>query len=297
MKFFLILIFCISAFASLSCKTQDVPYRAIWPGVSSTISSGRVAVIELDEQGDLWDGNQIQGAINLIKEKGDGNPLLITYVHGWRNDATDETNDLKLFCGFMERLGKVKPVGMTPVGVFIGWRGSAVHEKIKGVGPAFAMGTTFWNRKAATGRMAGIGFNRAIGQTGAAARKLGGKVVLVGHSFGGRIVERAIGNSLSSQLGLGSSFKSPADLVVLVNPATESLTAREIKLALRDWKESYPLIVAITSKTDGPNKTAWPLGYCVSKFALQVPPDRNYIVSLKHSDGTAETYLEGLRGI
>jgi hypothetical protein len=82
---------------------------------------------------------------------------------------------------------------------------------------------------------------------------------------------------------------------VLVNPATESLTAREIKLALRDWKESYPLIVAITSKTDGPNKTAWPLGYCVSKFALQVPPDRNYIVSLKHSDGTAETYLDAQR--
>jgi hypothetical protein len=59
-----------------------------------------LAFIEFDEKGDFWDRQQLGHAYKQI-EKLSRNPskppLLLTYIHGWQNNASDETHDVANF--------------------------------------------------------------------------------------------------------------------------------------------------------------------------------------------------------
>src|SRR6185369_5908419 len=56
------------------------------------------------------------------------------------------------------------------------------------------------------------------------------RVVLIGHSFGGLILEKALGQAMVSMLYSqtnAAEIKPPANLVLLINPAASSIHARE----------------------------------------------------------------------
>ena len=250
-------------------------YQEGWPKVrvhAGEQGSNRrhLAVVELDEQGDLWDTGQLRQALAMIRAT--PRPLLVTYVHGWRHDARPGDADLVQFDRFIADLNREKPAGYTACGIYIGWRGSSVGES-GGAGAVAAL-LSFWDRKWATDRMADIGLSRVLNQSSAAAWRRGGRSVAIGHSFGGRILERTAGISSAAQAGTLDTLKPAADLVVLVNPASESLTARKLKLALRGWTKPYPLIVAIGAPDDAATGRAWPWGYRLSPQ----PRTRDYTV-------------------
>jgi hypothetical protein len=53
-------------------------------------------VVEFDEQGELHDKTQLTDALKGIQDTS-GKILLIVFVHGWQNDASNATSDLRHF--------------------------------------------------------------------------------------------------------------------------------------------------------------------------------------------------------
>src|SRR5215831_8918006 len=76
-------------------RTDDQPYD--------------LAFIEFDEKGDFWDRQQLGHAYKQIEKlsRNPGKPpLLLTYLHGWQNNASDKTQDVANFRGLLSRLSR-----------------------------------------------------------------------------------------------------------------------------------------------------------------------------------------------
>lgn len=261
--------------ALTACQTPHQPY---WkPGELASQNAGDVplAVIEFDERGDYWNPKQFGTARKLLKSR--QAPVLFTFVHGWRHDARREDSDLQSFQVFLNRL---KPeYGDRLVGVYIGWRGAEIQEQgaAKWVSQPATL-FSFWGRKHITDQMAGVTFQNTLWQLAALTRPAAnsqagtrGRAILIGHSFGGRVVERTLGPAAVAQMN--NKLQMPYDLTFLINPASESLYARQLRLALRSWSHERPAIITLSAEDDVPVGKAWPL-------ALLVPDgvrDRAYV--------------------
>lgn len=225
-----------------------------------------LAVVEIDEQGDLWSGKEVRRAQDMIKATPKP-PIVFIYVHGWQNNARPNNKDLQTFSDYLAELARNPRIAKdaTVCGVFIGWRGATFPDwfdsTVIGRLPRFA---SFWSRLDATNRVAGVSLTRAIGEIVSASRKHPvdrGVSILIGYSFGGRIVERTLGQALVMQHAFSSEQDGallPADLTILINSASESLYAREIKLALESWKTPRPAIISLTADSDMVTAAAWP---------------------------------------
>jgi hypothetical protein len=233
------------------------------------VSPYRLCAIEFDEQGIPWNYQQRRAALSAVRQSG-GRPLLIVFIHGWQHNASARDTDLVTFNRLLDRLtasgglpGRTKVVG-----VFIGWRGlSGVRElDWTGIGWA-ARQFSFYSRKNKTDKIAGVGLTQTLYDLSSAARAEGGNVVFVGHSFGGRILEKAVAQALIGQTAGsagGSTVMTPADLTLLINPASEALNARQLKIALQNWRGRTPPVVSLTSTNDLATGLAWPVATTLS---------------------------------
>src|SRR5882672_7264420 len=101
------------------------------------------------------------------------------------------------------------------------------------------------------------------------------KVVLVGHSMGALILEKALSQAIVGSLlaSPNKSPKSPADLVLLINSAAPSIYARQLMSMLsrssgggeshsgsNAFSMDRPLIISATSKGDWATGTFFPIG-------------------------------------
>jgi hypothetical protein len=238
-----------------SCATAHRPYHSVNDTeAQADLERDRVAVIEFDERGDYWESRQIRRAEALIRKV--QAPVLVTYIHGWRHDAKPDDGDLRSFRNFIKNLNEA--VDGRACGVFVGWRGASVEEGglIGAISEPISL-LSFWGRKKITDQMAGVPFAQTLWKLAETTKASDGHSILIGHSFGGRIVERTLGTTAIAQMNNGQSM--PYNLTFLINPATESLYARQLKLALRQWKSNQPAIVAIAAKDDFATGTAWPI--------------------------------------
>ena len=220
----------------------------------------KLAFIEFGEQGSYQDTSQLTNAVELVEKT--HRPLVITYVHGWQNNA--ESSDVKSFSGLLERLNSapaIRDAGFNLVGVYLAWRGKLTPVPV-------LKELSFWNRKAAAERIASnYDCYDAIAAISEAARKHGTAnqySVLLGHSFGGLIVERSVAHAINAEIhGHASADRSlPADLILVVNPAADSILARQMVSALyvRDTENTRPMFVSITSSADIATSLAFPIG-------------------------------------
>ena len=245
------------------------------PNNSVTVENGyKVAFIEFGEQGSYQDPTQLKNALELIQST--EKPLVITYVHGWQNNV--QSGDVKNFESLLARLNRapaIKDVGFHVVGVYLGWRGKLTAVPV-------LKEISFWNRKATAERLASnYDCYDAIASISEAARKNHGTrqyTVLLGHSFGGLIVERSVAHAINAEIhGHADADRSmPADLVIVVNPAADSILARQMIAALysRKTEGARPLFVSITSTGDWATGTVFPIGTglaSVSKGFNKVP--------------------------
>jgi|ERR1044071_1629941 hypothetical protein len=258
-----------TSLSSLRSNTSANPSNSVL-----TENGCKTAFIEFGEQGSYQDPTQLPNALALIRNT--AKPLVITYVHGWQNNA--ESNDVARFESLLARLNRapaIRNVGFHVVGIYLGWRG-----KLTGV-PVLAE-LSFWNRKATAERLASnYDVYDAIASISEAARKdhPGGQyTVLLGHSFGGLIVERSVAHAINAEIhGHADSSRSmPADLTIVVNPASDSILARQMIEALyvRKTEGARPLFVSITSTGDLATGTAFPIGTglaAISKRFNNVP--------------------------
>jgi hypothetical protein len=248
------------------------------------------AYIEFDEQGDFWDRRQLASAVEAIRN---ARPpvLLAVYAHGWQNHS--QSADVNRFNGrLLAKLASTPPIkgNYTVVGVYLGWNGKKLHGRTRSsLWKATEVGTpfTFWGRKnAAANRVGGTSVTEAIFSVARAARERsqGSKVLMIGHSFGALVMERAVSQAMIGALmfqnietGEDKSVVLPADLVVLVNSAAESIYAKQMIDFFRSnpqgsrSEENYigpdrPLVVSVTASADTATGVAFPIGTNISNL-------------------------------
>ncbi|HEY1254630.1 MAG TPA: hypothetical protein VGF01_07615 [Terracidiphilus sp.] len=272
-------------------------------GVAST-SNFKLGIIEFDDMGESWekctslaDPNncQLSRVLNMIREeKKSGDVVVIVFTHGWKNNASrdnEEKKNLYEFKLLMDGLSREEPAmnlrmqqrtpgqaaparPRTYIGVYLGWRGQSIP------GDLFF---TFWNRRDAAQRVGSSDYAEAIYRLMATTKENSpnSRIVIVGHSFGARVLETAITNTFVSllvpapdsagQAGAAQQI-SPADLILYVNSATDSFRTKELIELMKRTNFTVtrgavphgPLFLSVTSTGDDATKIAFPLGQGIS---------------------------------
>jgi hypothetical protein len=242
----------------------------------------KLSAVEFGELGSYADASKGELANTLQLLRSTERPLLVVYIHGWLNNAT--SGDVGNFKGFLSRLSKSKQVKIhhyTVFGVYFAWPG-------KNLDVPYLKYLTFWNRKQAAERIASNGdCLDAIEQLSQTARQHENNYVfLIGHSFGGLILERTVGHTLRTLQG--QKVRPPWDLALMLNPASDSVLTRQLVSDLHDlydyspepvlgnplnWgghfvpksggdpiAESQPTVVELQSENDTATGTVFPIG-------------------------------------
>jgi hypothetical protein len=198
------------------------------------------AYIEFNDQGRLFDPKpdwiQVQKTLDLIDRNKYKN--IVLYVHGWNNNASEESADVTRFRFALSYLSQKLEPNNDLLGVFIGWRGGTFKGGV--LGPFTFL--TYWSRKEGA-KLVGKGDLTEVIDTLVArtqAVQPGRRFYAVGHSFGARVLEQALQKSSHFEafydaLEQGQTDVAlPIDLVLLINPATDSrLTEKLIDRANR----------------------------------------------------------------
>jgi hypothetical protein len=234
--------------------------------------------IEFDDQGQLWDRQQMSAVLNRIATE-PRELLMVVFVHGWKHSAAPGDDNIETFRQAMAKLSAADAQvaarnGTQPrqvVGVYLGWRGGSVS--VPG-----AKELTFWERKN-TAQKVGHGSvtevlsrleliketkNSLIGNQDT-------RLVVVGHSFGGAVVFAAVGQLLANRfvhtkgpVGQQSTVSGYGDLVVLINPAFEATLFSSLSDMSTErgtyFDAQLPVVAVLTSQADDATKRAFPLG-------------------------------------
>ena len=177
-----------------------------------------LSVVEIDEQGVLQDTMQRDQLLQELKGKDD--LYMIVFVHGWHHSAQPNDPDVIAFRKRL-RFTKLRYPQKQVVGVYIGWRGASLDL------PGLRY-LTFWDRKEVSEEVGRNGLLPLLLQLESIKNKGNDNVLLlVGHSFGGSVLFNAVHQTMLQRLvqaPLGSQdIKGFGDLVVLINPAIESM--------------------------------------------------------------------------
>ncbi len=247
-----------------------------------------IGFVELDDHGLYWTDKELPASMQMIGRAAEPNGAIVAvFVHGWLNNARfpDEDNtDLDNFkhdvlavmsqheTEAARREGRPR---RNVAGVYVAWRGKSLG------GPLFVF--SFYDRRDAALRVADtqatVTLKGLIAKTRENPRS---QIIVIGHSFGGLITERAMGpvlitRAMEMQAGASAEtqLREAPDLVILINPATNATRALGDVWALKDSPEIVPpratafysgrqplsrtpLIVSLTSATDLATGVAFP---------------------------------------
>ena len=251
-----------------------------------------VGYVEFDDQGWLYGTNrfrtemQMDAVLSRFSEESKTNGLLIvTFVHGWKHNASGGDSNVLMFHKVLNELGAMeKWLGTKQhrparriVGVYVGWRGlSASVEPFEEL--------SFWDRKN-TAEQVGHGAviellsnleglrtqgNRQYKSEIAQNKRMSTKLIVVGHSFGGDIVYSAVAPILTERMvenydadGHPQSPRTLGDLVILINPAFEAARFETVQ-RLATTKVFPPntncTLAVFTSTADWATGLAFPAG-------------------------------------
>ena len=238
-----------------------------------------LAFLEFDEMGEMWDPAQLEKAIGLIEKakQVSTHPIIVTFTHGWKNNARDEpghvTGNVFGFEGILDYLENPTDQNRRPthrfadspvVGIYVAWRGDLVSK----YWPVRRQ-LSYFNREGAAIRIPGASL------TGALTRIMmvthsgppGARVIMVGHSFGGLVMERALTQAMADFVLRGGTA-SPDVAAARMGLSPLDITP-EIKTAF-SLSESRGVFVAGIE----PGSVAAQAGIELGDVILQVGPDR-----------------------
>lgn len=257
-----------------------------------------LAFIEFDDRGEIWSPRQVDRVQRLVRSanRHEDGSVVIVLAHGWNNDASLKNEKNGTLAGFKATLERVargvheESPGRPVLGVYLGWRGKSM------VSPFTYL--TFYSRQRAAERVAGPQgmaiLSRIILDVKANPES---SLLLIGHSFGGRIVERIVQQGVAAsvaEIKEGPAGAAP-DLTVILNPASPATNAKQVIDLLR-WgrielvrttadgrKFNVPLLVSLTSAKDKATRVAYRigsvLGLATSKFRTYGPEFCSPVVS------------------
>jgi hypothetical protein len=276
----------------------------------------QLAFIEFDDRGEMFEREQLKQVLKVIQElknkaaqqtqdarkeaqsKGvacpegdypDLQPVVAVFVHGWKNNASDSSGNV---WGFRQLLGGFafqfsqnicpdqRPKQAPILGIYIGWRGAVLR-------PPVLKELTFYDRRDKSQNLPSAHMVEALIRIMRMAKGddfRGDTIsILIGHSFGGAVLETALTQTLENRIvegPPGGTVHWPADLIVLVNEAQQATQSQLIESLMEnvdarppctcgDSKELPPpqigRIVSITSTGDAATGVAFPLAQGLSR--------------------------------
>jgi len=253
------------------------------------------AYIEFDARGSMYRDRdsrprQLEAALNEIHNlrfrNRDGRPhpiALYIFIHGWKNNASEDSNNVWGFRRFLSAVAHYHD-DIPVVGLYIGWPGASLkNDKF----------LSFWNREPVADS---VGDGELVDAMRSILQAVKGPkyadedrsiAIVIGHSFGGIVLERVATKLLREQLNsLDPNAASPADLFVLINEAGAASIARPFLFELGDKGVTYndndnnprPLLLSMTSTGDAATKFAYAGGEYLSlnrpNPVSYSPPDR-----------------------
>ncbi|HEY1755018.1 MAG TPA: hypothetical protein VGG72_06450 [Bryobacteraceae bacterium] len=322
---------CLALLASVAAETGCTAVKAYHLDHPVTLLPNNIslAYIEFDDNGEMYDQHltsdpasplvrpELDQTIQRIQDLQAGSTAgvnVVVFIHGWKNNADNTSN----VAGFRDFLNEVysfysgsssgPPASTRPLmGIYIGWRGESLEV---------AQDLTYFTRSAATLRVAGPHLEEALyriirtvktvprGATSTSPSTL----IVIGHSFGGRILERVMtpyfeqkmlsldGDHLQGCAAGSVNINDTSrwritdplpDLTVLLNEAAPATDAKQFLEFLKchavaysrqdpgyqSQDVNYPLFLSITSDGDAATSIALPLGQAVGSLPLRT---RNY---------------------
>lgn len=249
-----------------------------------------LAFLEFDEMGEAWDGRpdgQLDAALKLIERghAGPNPPIIVTFVHGWKNNANDrpgsQNGNVLGFEGVLEFMKKHLYKDFPIVGIYVGWRGDLIPD----YWPVRRQ-LSYFNREGAAIRIPGGSMTAAMTRIMMKAREDGNDafVIMVGHSFGALVLERALAQAMTEYVlrrrdqpsaAVSDAVHSAwADLVVFVNSAAAANEGKQLLNLLKLMKyqppaseaaeSARPLLLSISSLGDAATRFALPVGHGLS---------------------------------
>src|SRR5215472_8265359 len=266
-----------------------------------------IVVTDGKEQDNTELGQTIAEIERINRGEEGPDPVFVLFIHGWHNNASESSGNVWGFRSELQslaqELAKRQPAGQParPVmGIFLGWRGEATSLPV-------AKDFSFWNRKNAATRIPGAHLTEALRRIAIAAKSNPrAKCVVVGHSFGGLVMERTLtqamvemileyreeNDRIDKDLSEGKLDQETAarqrqdaedklqrrrpDLTVLLNeagPATEAkeflnfLVHQDIEFA-DSQNVRHPLFLSLTSTGDSATHIIFPVGQFLGKHGL-----------------------------
>src|SRR5258708_33092654 len=158
-------------------------------------------------------------------------PLLLVSIHGWQNNANSgDVCRSEHFIDTVSRFPEITGRKINVIGVSIAWRCIDVTVPV-------AKFLTFWSRKSAGATIAAQnGCLATISELALAARapdKTYHHCVLLGHSFGGLVLENTISHSILDASSTGSRNTSPWYMAVAFNAADRLNGRRQLLSVLQ----------------------------------------------------------------
>jgi hypothetical protein len=237
-----------------------------------------LAFIEFDDQGELWSYSQVLAAIKTIRDSGAGGQgiILSVFIHGWQHNASEGDSNVAGYESLISQIASLERAragddARRIVGVYVGWRGKTARLRL--LAPF-----TFYSRLGGAKRVAGTAITETILRLLLTGRdNPDSTTVVMGHSFGGLILESALAQVFVGAVSAAiardlTEFPFPADLVLLVNPASQAMEAKQLVDIFQRYHIKFvrddaagrtyevPLVVSMTSTADLATRVMFPIG-------------------------------------
>ena len=212
-------------------------------------------------------------------------PLFVVFIHGWKNNASDSSGNVWGFRTELQSLARAMS-GRPIMGIYFGWRGAVTNIPL-------VKEFTFWNRKDTATRIPGAHLTEALRRiTIEAKSNPKAKCIVVGHSFGGLVMERTLtqamvemivehqvdSEKISEEAADERLRRKMPDLTVLLNEAGPATEGKEFLNFLASEKvryfnasnpaEAHPLFLSMTSVGDSATHIIFSAGQFLGKHSL-----------------------------
>ena len=281
---------------------EDDERHAIQVESINETTSYHLGFIEFDDRGQTKDRNQLNFLLDTLEEMtGDQNTLILTFIHGWHNNASKESSNVMSFRKLLRNLAHhemERCAGNTCqpykiFGVYIGWEGESIRIPL-------LKEFTFWKRKQVAHQVGSQGvtevllkLEQLVNTNRADDSEYHTKIVAIGHSFGGAVLYGSLQQVLTDRFISMQQANPPlpepqntnqsalfGELVVLINPAFEAIRFSNLYDLSQhdccDYERVLPNLIILTSESDLATRYLFPLGRKVSTIINRYPELRRH---------------------
>lgn len=233
------------------------------------------AFVEFKNTGEFWDKRQLDEALRAIDDadrRSSHHALVVTFIHGWKNNAREHNNNVIQFRTQLNQIAAqactADPANPKPeetarcgvVGIYLAWSGDQVSRDWNTLRTL-----SYFNRRNVASHLSSIAaapiadsLRAIMHQVKNGEGRQSNHSVVVGHSFGGLILEyaitkqmREVGDQLRAELGKGTTandvrlpiLKDLADLVVLINQAAPAAEAVKLLAEYRNELQRVNILI------------------------------------------------------